>query len=273
MTSSGPSSRLRAKARAELELRQRARAADPARLLADAGMAPDPWQATFLRSRARRVLLLCARQCGKSTATSALALHTALYQAGALVLLLSPSERQSGELFAKVKGLWQDLGRPEGPSQKDSATELSLANGSRVVSLPGNPKTIRGFSAPRLLVVDEAALSTDELFVAVSPMLAVSGGRMVALSTPFGKRGWFFEAYESGDGTWERHRATAYDCPRVPRDYLDAERARVGERAFSQEYMCDFVDTVDAYFGAEDIAALFDRPPEGEGLDLEGLTY
>src|SRR5207248_8207185 len=69
---------------------------------------PDPWQAQLLRSRASWILLNCCRQSGKSTTTAALALHTAIYNPG-LTLLVSPSLRQSKELFAKVTGFLKDL--------------------------------------------------------------------------------------------------------------------------------------------------------------------
>ena len=70
---------------------------------------------------------------------------------------------------------------------------LEFANGSRVLSLPGTERTVRGFSEVSLLVIDEAARVDDGLYYAVRPMLAVSGGRLVALSTPYGKRGWFHD--------------------------------------------------------------------------------
>src|SRR5947199_3979179 len=75
--------------------------AEPIRVLAEAGLEPDPWQAEVLRSTAARLLLLCTRQAGKSTTAAALALLTGLVEAPALVLLLSPTQRQSGELFRK----------------------------------------------------------------------------------------------------------------------------------------------------------------------------
>jgi len=78
-----------------------ARALDPVLLARATGIEPDSWQAHVLRSTSARVLLNCSRQSGKSTITSILAMHTALYEAGSLVLLLSPSLRQSGELFKK----------------------------------------------------------------------------------------------------------------------------------------------------------------------------
>src|SRR4051794_18386278 len=191
------------------DLRTLATALDPAILMEELGLEPDPWQRAILREQHPRVLMLCARQLGKSTATAILALHTALYQPGALVLLLSPSQRQSGELFRKVCGSYGDLGAPV-PAEQETATTLALDNGSRIVSLPGSPATIRGFSAPALVVVDEAAMAPDELFVAVSPMLAASpGGRLVLLTTPMGKRGYFHEQWSEGGDAWHRVKVVA----------------------------------------------------------------
>src|SRR5262245_55529722 len=137
--------------------------ADPARLMADAEMPPDEWQAVLLRSQARRMLLLCSRQAGKSQVGAALALKAALLQPS-LVLLLSPTQRQSGELFRdKVVRLYQALGRPVKAVQ-ETALSLTLANGSRVISLPGNAGGIRGYSGVSLLVIDEAAQVSDELY-------------------------------------------------------------------------------------------------------------
>src|SRR5450631_762859 len=85
---------------------------DPVQFSLAAGIPPDPWQARVLRSTAPRLILNCSRQSGKSTTIATLALHTALYQAAALILLLSPGQRQSGELFRKVTDCYKALGRP-----------------------------------------------------------------------------------------------------------------------------------------------------------------
>jgi len=133
-----------------------ARALDPVLLAADVGITCDPWQAEVLRLQPRRTLLLCSRQSGKSTVSSLLALHTALYCSGALVLLVSPSLRQSGELFRTTMGFFAKLeGVPE--LTMESKLRAQLANGSRIISLPGSEKTTRGFSKATLIVVDEAA--------------------------------------------------------------------------------------------------------------------
>lgn len=227
---------------------------DPSRVLSLAGLAPDPWQAALLTSPCARVLLLCSRQVGKSLTAAALALREALLAPGSLVLLLSPTQRQSGELFRdKVLRLYSGLGRPV-PAAQESATSLTLANGSRILSLPGNEEGIRGFSSVRLLVIDEAARVPDALFYSVRPMLAVSRGSLVCLSTPFGKRGWFHEEW-SGAGAWGRVRITADRCPRITPEFLAEERAALGERWFRQEYLTSFEEVIDAVFAQEHIDA------------------
>src|SRR5262249_10793523 len=146
-----------------------------------AGMQPDPWQVQLLQSEAGRILLLASRQAGKSEVASALALRGALLRPGSLVLLLSPSERQSGELATKVFAYYDRLGAPV-PPRKRTELQLHLINGSRVIALPESERTIRGYSGARLLIIDEAARVDDLLYRAVRPMLAVSRGRLLALS-------------------------------------------------------------------------------------------
>ena len=144
---------------------------DPVALARAAGIEPDPWQAAVLRSAAPRLLLNCSRQSGKSTITGILATHTALYDAGSLTLLLSPTLRQSGELFRKCLAVYRALGRPV-PAESETALTLTLENGSRIVSLPGKDGTIRGYSGVRLLVVDEASRVPNDLYLAVRPALS-----------------------------------------------------------------------------------------------------
>ncbi len=175
---------------------------DPSCILTFQGLKPDPWQQQLLLSRQRCMLLNCARQAGKSTTVAALGLHQAMIQPQALVLLVAPSERQSQELFRKVLSAYQALGRPV-PAVKENQGQLELVNGARIIALPGCEETIRSFSGVSLLIIDEAARVPEEMYRAVRPMLAVSRGRLLALSTPFGRRGWFYHEW-AGQGPWQR---------------------------------------------------------------------
>ena len=224
-------------------------------LMQAGGMEPDAWQRQTLGEAEKRTLLLVTRQGGKSTSTAAKALHTAYAKPGSLTLLLSPSLRQSQELFAKVAGLHRAAGEPVGLDSL-SALRLQTLHGSRIIALPGTEKTIRGYSGVDLLVIDEAARVLDELYYAVKPMLAVSGGELVALSTPWGKRGWFYEAWTSSED-WQRIQVTAHDCPRITPAFLAEEKRTMPDAWFRSEYLCEFTDTVDAVFATEDILRAF----------------
>ncbi len=218
-------------------------ALDPALLFELRGWTPDVWQRELLRSRSPRVLLNCCRQAGKSTTVAALALHTALFHRGSLVLLLSKAQRQSAELFRKVVEFYQALKarglQPLG-LKAQSALQVEFTNGSRIISLPGQEANIRSYSGVRLLVIDEAARVADDLYRAVRPMLAVSGGRLVCLSTPFGRRGFFHRAWQDAATPWLRIEVHAGQVPRIRADFLEEEERTLGASWYRQEYDCSF---------------------------------
>jgi hypothetical protein len=217
------------------------------------GIVPDSWQEQLLQSEAPRVLLNCARQSGKSTMAAIIALHQALRWPSSLVLILAPAERQAKELFSKVAAAYQALGHII-PADSYRKMGMELANGSRIEALPGTEKTIRGFSGVDLLLVDEASRVADELYYAVRPMLAVSGGGLMLLSTPYGKRGIYYEEWTDGIG-WERYEVPASECPRIPATFLEEERRALPARVYRQEYFNSFEGTDDQVFSHEDVAA------------------
>ncbi len=246
--------------REDLEL-----ALDRAEFARALGLEPDPWQEDLLRSGSDRVLLNCCRQSGKSTMSGLIALHRALYHPGSLILCLAPALRQSQELFGKVLGFYRDLGRPVAP-QAERKLSLELENDSRIVTLPGTEKTIRGFSGAALLIVDEAARVDDELYFAVRPMLAVSGGALMMLTTPYGKRGVFYEEWTGGAG-WERYEVPAKECPRISEAFLEEEREALPPWVYRQEYECSFEETEDAVFTTD----MIDRAVTSEVKPLFGV--
>jgi len=206
----------------------------------------DDWQAALLRSAAPRMILNCSRQSGKSTMAAILALHQALNEPGSLVLILAPAERQAKELFSKVAEAYRTLGHVI-PAESYRKLGMELANGSRIEALPGTEKTVRGFSGVDLLIVDEAARVDDGLYHAVRPMLAVSGGRLLMLSTPFGKRGVFYEVW-AGQEEWDRYEVPADQIPRISEEFLEEERRALPSWVYRQEYECSFEETDDQVF-------------------------
>jgi hypothetical protein len=244
------------RARAELRVLVRPQAPPAAADLFAAAVGwPDAWQERLLRSTSPRVLINASRQSGKSTVTAALAVHTASYEPGSLVLLLSPTLRQSQELFRKCLDIYRALECPI-PAEAESALRLELVGGSRIISLPGKEASVRGYSGVRLLICDEASRCPDPLYFSTRPMLAVSGGRLILLSTPFGTRGFFYEGWRSEEA-WERYEIPATMCPRIPSSFLVEERENMGEWWFAQEYGCQFLDAQSAAFRREDIDRAF----------------
>lgn len=178
-----------------------------------------------------------------------------------LVLVVTPSERQSGEFLRKASGFVKKLGeRARGDG--DNEVSLMLQNGSRIVGLPGKEATVRGFSSVSLMLIDEAARVPDELYRGCQMSCIKLCGRcwrwangdLWLMSTPYGKRGFFWEEWNQGQG-WTRITVSATQCPRIPRDFLEEERRTLGERWFRQEYLCEFTDVTSSLFREEDILA------------------
>jgi hypothetical protein len=232
-------------------------ALDPGQLLRAFGIIPDEWQDRLLRERPRRALLLCCRQAGKTTTAAVTALHEALYFPGSLVLVLAPTQRQAAELLRKAQDLLNALDPPP-RVVSNTSFGLELANGSRVLCLPADEDTVRGYSNVALVILDEAARVPDELYFALRPMLAVSDGRLLALSTPDGQRGWFYHAWVSDDDAWTRVKITASDCPRIPATFLEEERRTMTAAFYASEYECEFGDTIDSVFSLQDVLAALD---------------
>ncbi len=252
------------------KLRDEVLAEDRSRVPADkvefahqVGFSPDLWQQMLLRSASDRVILNISRQAGKSTMAALLALHQALYHPGSLILLMAPALRQSQELYGKVRHFYGQVGHAAPEAIQETALTMRLANGSRIVSLPGNEKNVRGYSNVTLLIVDEAARVEDDLYFSVRPMLAVSGGRLLLLSTPYGKRGVFYEAW-TGEEDWERYEVSAYEVPRISPEFLEEERRTLGEHWYAQEYECTFGDMIFQVFSDATIAKLFDVTDEDD---------
>jgi hypothetical protein len=220
------------------------------------GLTLDDWQRDALRSEARQLLLNVTRQGGKSTVAALLGLHEILSRPTRLVLAVSPGERQSKLLFRTLMTYYRALGKPV-PATVENVLSVELANGSAAFALPGSEETIRGFSAVDLLLVDEASRVPDALMGAVRPMLAVSGGRLVTMSTPAGKRGWWWTAWSEGGADWQRFEIPASACPRISAAFLAQERRSMPRLWFSAEYECQFTEPDDAFFSYESIARAF----------------
>ena len=222
------------------------------------GIELDEVQLRLLMTPRKQVAMNCTRQCGKSTVGSLRALRQAWTAPESLTLAVSPSERQSRMFVRKVREFARRLGvKPRGDG--DNPISVMLPNGSRVVGVPGNEETVRGFSAVSLVVIDEAARVPDAMYEAVLPMLAVKDGDLWLLSTPRGQRGFFYEEWVKGGDDWERVMLTATECPRISAAFLEKQKKRRGEEWFRKEYLCEFVADANALFDRDKVEALFTK--------------
>jgi len=225
---------------------------DPVLLAARAGFPQlDPWQQDVLRALPRRLLLNTSRQTGKSLVAAILAVHQALFAPGSLAVVVAVAQRQAMETIRVARDLYTALDHPE-PTEAENKLSLELANGSRILSIPSTEATIRGLSKVGLLILDEASRIPDALYAAVLPFLAVSDGRLALLSTPFGRRGFFFDAYQHKD-EWYYEEVKAAECPRISAEFLAEQRRKTGEFFYAQEWECAFNDATTGAFRSEDI--------------------
>src|SRR5260221_2216332 len=219
------------------------------------GVDPNPLQESVLRG-GRRGIVNCTRQWGKSTVAAAKAVHRAYCRPDSLILVLSPSGKQSGELMRKAEEFVSRLGikvRGDGTI----AISIALPNRSRIVGLPHRETTSRGFSKVSLMLIDEASRVEDKLYRAMRPALAVGNGDLWLMSTPNGKQGFFHAEWMGGGPQWQRISATARGCPWIDPQFLDEERQNMTDAFFRQEYMCEFGEAEGRVFSQESIDAAF----------------
>ena len=215
------------------------------------GFRCDAQQRELFRRASGRTLLNSSRQTGKSTAAALKAFHTAYWRRNSTILITAPTKQQTREFLRKVRTFALLAGGGTLKSRNKGSGDrytVELANGSRIIGVAANEDSIRGFSAVTLIIIDEAARVSDEVYFALLPMLAVSRGSLWILSTPKGKRGFFYEEWasleskEHPEENWVKIKVTGSECPRISPAFLASQKKRMGERRYAQEFDCVFID-------------------------------
>lgn len=211
--------------------------ADRGQIMQASNMRPDAWQSEILNSTGD-LLAVTSRQAGKTSTVAALVAAHLVADPAARVLLVAPGQRQSGLMLDRVQ---EYLARvAHAPYQRRSRSEVLLDGGAHCWAVPASSGTIRGFDALTLLVCDEAAFVPDSIFSAVMPMLATSGGRMIMISTPAGRRGFFYDSYADPHSGFSTMEVTADRISRLPQEFLDQQQRRMPEHVYRSEYFCSF---------------------------------
>lgn len=233
------------------------------------GSKMDPWQGAYMMNAPTksRIGIAASRQSGKSTVTALFVAHCLCFIPGFMCLVASRSLRQASHYLNKVRDAVLSI-IPRDAMRQLNRLSMELPNGASIVSIPcAQPDAGRGFS-PHLVILDEAAFAPEELFRAITPSLAATQGALHMLSSPNGRQGYFFEAFEgeAKDVFWSQ-RVHWKDCPRITQEIADMERIALGDLYFRQEFGAEFVSPLGAFFGHSAIAQF----EAGEEEDLSGL--
>jgi len=238
------------------------------------GVEPFGYQERWLDADTSRKAAICARQVGKTEMSAIEALHTATTQQDVTVLIVAPTQRQSSELFKRVR---DHVGRGEIPDhdvERETQTQIEFVNGSRIIRLPAGTdgSNIRGYTADEVLV-DEAAFVPDEVFTSVIlPMLATTDGTLALASTPFGKSGFLYEeAWVNRDETWHVTQVRSEESPLVDEQFVEDQRETLTSDEFRQEILGEFVESGEKYLPSDIVMPCVrdDDPSERAALNAE----
>jgi hypothetical protein len=171
------------------------------------GITPHAWQKKFLRTeRGVSIVVLTARQVGKTTAAACGMAHSAVFMPGSLSVVACPTQNQSAEALRKVRDMVLKAGAE---LTTDNVFKLELGNGSRVLALPGTEDSIRGLTVDAWIVADEAARLDPSIMAALHPMRTQRpNARFAMLSTAWTRTDPFWSAWASDDPSWTHIKAT-----------------------------------------------------------------
>lgn len=234
----------------------------------------DNWQKEILETEGN-IALRSGRQVGKSTIISVKAGEFAMKNTGKVVMVISATERQASLLFDKILDYLASNYKSFIKTGKYRPTKhkIMLKNGSIIHCVPTGDTGfgIRGFTID-LLIADEAAFIPQEVWTAVTPMLATTKGNIILLSTPFGREGYFAECFK--DESYNKFHISSEDCERIDKEFLKREKSRMTSREYAQEYLGEFVDELMQWFPDSLIKKVCTIPHESKGqVSRKGVYF
>ena len=216
----------------------------------------DKIQKSVLDHDAHRLILCCSRQWGKTTIIAIKALHTAIFQPGSEIVIISKSLKQAGLLLNTVCESAAVLGFPR-KRVLGYEQSLHLPNGSKIFGVANSEKSSRGYTA-NIVIVDEAALVEDQVIGSASPTLSRTNGKLWLLSTPYGQTGLFYNVWHDKALTdWFKVKATIEDSPYATPEFI-AEQKRLFPFNFRQDFYCEFTPAKGCLLSRERIEKMID---------------
>ena len=231
------------------------------------GFTPSPKQAEILASESKYLILCCNRQWGKTTTIAIKALYAALQTPKLKIAVIARSKEQAGILIENATDFAIELGlrTRRVPGRQFS---LQLPNMSRIVAVPHTLHSSLGRTA-NILIVDEAAKVSDDVYYAVSPFVSRTHGQIWLLSTPTRQSGFFYNFWHDTESGWHRVYSNVDDCPEIDRDYL-AMQQRANPIKYSQDFLCQFTQPANRLCSRDAASAIVrkqgDNTPSGAGM-------
>lgn len=224
-------------------------------------IALDQWQMD-VRAATGNIIVRTGRQVGKSTIIAQIVAEEAL-KSKISVMVIAAVEREALLIFEKILAHVYEVSPQMVKKKADKPTKhrLRLTNGSEVLCLPAGitGAGIRGHTI-NLLVADEAAFIPEAVWAAVTPSLMVTGGRMILLSTPHGKEGYFYERYDDEDFSSfyvnaeivVRERPICATWTKKQQEHAikhqQAEKRRMTDLQYQQEYLGKFIEDLTQFY-------------------------
>ena len=229
----------------------------------------DRWQKELILEEDKHIVIRAGRQVGKSTGVALKAFFYAREHEKKTLLVVAASQRQASLLFEKIVSMFIETDY-DAVQEEPTKTKIILKNGSTIYCVPAGRSgySIRGYSID-LLIADEAAFIGESVWLALTPMLAVTKGKIILLSTPFGKGGYYYECF--GDSDFRQFHLSSVECPRIPNSFIEKEKKRMSKMEFAQEYLGNFIDEFRQYFPTSLIKDCAMLPRWNYTTDYDGI--
>lgn len=231
------------------------------------GVKPFPYQAKLLTDMNKRIVACMGRQTGKTTTIAMKAIYFAQTNPDVLVLITSPSLRQSMIMFDRVATFVYSTAYLRNKILRATRTLIQFENGSRIIALPCSENLLRGYTA-HMIILDEASWIPEEVITQILfPMLSTTDGCAILLSTPWDKNHFFYKAFVNP--TYSVHKVKSSECPLIKPKFLEEMRQNMTREAYLMEYEAEFVEALNSYFSQDLIRSCVEN---AQRIGLESCT-
>jgi phage FluMu gp28-like protein len=214
--------------------------------LADKPIKLYDYQIKFLKDKSKIRIVNKSRQIGMSQVMAWEALSYCLAEPNVYIGVVSVGQKQAENVLRMVRDAYHSLPadiKADCPLVVERSDHLEFKNGTHFLSMPNNPRTVRGYHFHRLYIDEYAHIERDkDLSDAIIPT-TTRGGKVTYISTPLGARGKFYDIWVNDNEVISKHEIAYTRCPDfdvniILMNYPDGEN----DPAFRQEYMCQFID-------------------------------